>query len=589
MGDDGGVRAQTARSWGPVLLVLGGVLFAAIGFRSLTLQREASRRARESRLELIRADLRADANRLLRAPRGRPLGHWRLEPPGQRADDPKWRDGNVRRGDGAEGVRGLVPSVESARVRDLELAEKAGRGGQETHAAELFELASHAHPLLLDARALPVRVRLRALQRLAFAGIEGGTSEPLTTFLRAAEEGVRIEAAGEVGPALLTMDLWEEVQAFTASNPTPDVPAFRGAIQSLRDAADHARAGLELRDLLSEDGATMQDPHWVLRRGIDIWLYPISALFEGDFGESVAAARVLAPEEVSGFEAEPQDIVLDPPFDRVVLSIASGEEGRADAIAVVALLLGMLVYGAGAVLVIRGWRQARLAARQQADFVASVSHELKTPIASVRAMAELMAGSADSSSDRSRLYAERIDLEMQRLGATVRNVLDAAQIERGTLPVTLVEGDPAAWAERLAERVAPPLEAQGVAFQVRVDAADGTYLFDPQALESVLLNFLDNAVKFSPGEKEIELSGGRSAAGYRVEVSDRGIGIDPAEESRVFGRFYRGEAAREGAAPGVGLGLHIARQIADRHGAALYARSRVGGGSVFGVELKREV
>jgi signal transduction histidine kinase len=153
----------------------------------------------------------------------------------------------------------------------------------------------------------------------------------------------------------------------------------------------------------------------------------------------------------------------------------------------------------------------------------------------------------------------------------------------------LREGDPAVWAERLAERIAPPLQAQGAVFQVRIEAADAAYLFDPQALESVVLNFIDNAVKFSPGEKEIELSGGSSAAGYRVEVSDRGIGIDPQEQSQMFGRFYRGEAAREGAAPGVGLGLHIASQIADRHGAALYARSRVGGGSVFGVELKREV
>ena len=122
-----------------------------------------------------------------------------------------------------------------------------------------------------------------------------------------------------------------------------------------------------------------------------------------------------------------------------------------------------------------------------------------------------------------------------------------------------------------------------------IDDAPGTCAFDPDALEGVVRNLVDNAVKFSPGAAEVELLGHAGTGTYVIEVRDRGSGFGAQEQSRIFRRFYRGEAARGGAAPGVGLGLHIAGQVAERHGARLFARPRPGGGAIVGLELRDRV
>jgi hypothetical protein len=597
------VKHTLSRSWGPLLLILGGVLFAWIGLRSLALERAASARARQVRLELIRSDLRVDAERLMRAPRGRPLLQWRVEPTRLRATEEEvLAHGSVQRE--AERVLGL-PAAEALaawerlladdqpeRVR-LVAAAHAARAAQtlskQTHERLYWERAAKAPPGLRDFSTPSQPVRLLALGQLAYGALlQRGEAGPLDIFLREVEDGVRIAEGPEAGPGRVTIALQEQVEAAAAELNTSGRALPRAALLRLEHAADHARRGLRILRLLPADGVCMIDPHWGMRSGVDIWLYPVSALFEGDFGAPVAATRVLRPDEQAAFVPSDHEVVLDPPFDRVVLSLVPEAPGGEDRIALFALVLGLFVYAAGSILVVGGWRRTRRAALQQADFVASVSHELKTPIASVRAMAELLAESAGPEGGRARLYAERIEYEMQRLGATVRNVLDAAQIERGTLPVSLRAGDPGSWLAEVGERLAPGLEARGVAFTSSVEPAAGPFSFDPEALEGVVLNFVDNAVKFSPAEKILELRGRRGTRGaYHVEVLDRGRGIDGEDEDRLFGRFYRGVAARDGAAPGVGLGLHIARQVADRHGARLYAHPRRGGGAVFGLELRR--
>ena len=568
------------RSWGPLLLVLGGVVFAAIGFRSLALEREASEQAREARRAMIHADLRADANRLLRGPAGKPLGHWRLEPPG------------VPPGAGASAMDmgpEVLHSPEQARISDLELAKRALAQKDTVHALELFASAATASPLLLDGATPPVRVRVAALAQLAREGLRRGDTEPLRRFLDDVEDGVRIEKPGEIGPAQLLIDLHEEVEANRAAHKPAPAPTPSGDWTRLADAARHARLGLTMRGYIPEDGVRLWDPHWVLRKGVDIWLYPVAALFEGDYGARVQSVRVVRHEALTGLALGPDELQLDPPFERVIFDVVPEPEGGGHLIPILALFLGLLVYAAGGVLVMRGWRRSRLVAEQQADFVASVSHELKTPIASVRAMAELLETSAGDADTRTKTYAARIDREMQRLGTTVKNVLDAAQIERGTLPITLVPGDPATWLREVGERLAPELRAREATFTCAIDDAPGTCAFDPDALEGVVRNLVDNAVKFSPGAAEVELLGHAGTGTYVIEVRDRGSGFGAQEQSRIFRRFYRGEAARGGSAPGVGLGLHIAGQVAERHGARLFARPRPGGGAIVGLELRDRV
>jgi signal transduction histidine kinase len=202
-------------------------------------------------------------------------------------------------------------------------------------------------------------------------------------------------------------------------------------------------------------------------------------------------------------------------------------------------------------------------------------------------MAELLADSGGGG-QRTREYAARIESEMRRLGTTVRNVLDASQVERqGVLPVAVALADPAQVLVGLAETIRPELERRGFEFVCEAEPPAGPIPLDADALRGVLVNLLDNAAKFSLDRKEIRLEGRPTeGGGYGIAVLDRGPGIDPRQQERLFGRFYRGDEARRGAVPGVGLGLHVARSVIDAHGGRLWAERRDGGGSAFRIELR---
>jgi len=246
---------------------------------------------------------------------------------------------------------------------------------------------------------------------------------------------------------------------------------------------------------------------------------------------------------------------------------------------------GLAVYAAAAAAILLALRRARRNLAMKDDFVAAVSHEMKTPIAGVAAMAELIADGPDDPA-RTRRYAERIGVEMGRLGATVRDVLDAARIERDPTaaihPRNLEPGDVV---RETAAGVRPALERRGFAVEVVVTAAGRPYLVDPDALAHVLHNLLDNAAKFAGDRREIAVRAAPHPHAYRIEVLDRGPGVPPAERARVFDRFVRGALAREGAVPGVGLGLHVARALVEAHGGTIAVTARDGGGARFIIEL----
>lgn len=254
--------------------------------------------------------------------------------------------------------------------------------------------------------------------------------------------------------------------------------------------------------------------------------------------------------------------------------------------AAIGLALGLVVYALGCGLALVAIRRSQRAAAMQSDFVAAVSHELKTPIASVRAMAEFLADGSAGDTEKVCDYARRIEGEMGRLGATVRNVLDVARIERqGRLPVVIRADDPAAVVKRTCEAFQPTLEARG--FEVRVDVrpAPHAVLLDRDALQSVLMNLIDNAAKFSKEVKSIEIEAGPVDGGYRIVVRDRGRGLPAGGGDRLFGRFVRDDAVKRDAVPGVGLGLYVVKEIVAAHGGRVRANRRDGGGSVFEVTI----
>ena len=249
---------------------------------------------------------------------------------------------------------------------------------------------------------------------------------------------------------------------------------------------------------------------------------------------------------------------------------------------------GLAAYLLGGWALLAASARRRHAQRMQADFVAAVSHELKTPIAGVKALAEMLADERVEDPERRRLYAQRIGAEMDRLGAAVSDVLDAARIERDPTAVVrprLVE--PADAVAAAVEIARPALARRGVALSATVAPSGARMPIDPDALAHVVHNLLDNAAKFAGDRGEVTLVAGPSADGYRVEVLDRGPGIPADERARVFERFFRGADARRRAVPGTGLGLHVARALVEAHGGRVGATDRDGGGARLVVDLPR--
>ncbi len=574
-----------------LLLAAGAVALALVGWRVLLLeQTERERRAmRHSGLAVARA--KADADRLARAPRGRPLAAWRIE--GDSAVTPERQAGllhwdRLRRVAALEGdpTRALA-EYEALRdprqpkwLRDIAALRSGGllaALGQPAAAELLWAQAAEASPLLFGVE--NEHVRMMALRHLALAGLVRGDATRFRQLLEEAQDGIRLAAGGVMGPARLVMEFEELLTA-------PQRAALADEDQErLRRAVAHARRGLGVMLALPQDGTRLVEGLVAWRQGAQLLLFPVSSLVEPalpGFDPGFALER-----RSPGSALPPGAVRLAEPLaDLMVRPVPVAGDSAIGWWVAVALGFGMLVYAVGAFVALAGWRRSRIAAVQQADFTAAVSHEMKTPIASVRAMAELLGDGGAQDAERTQRYLARIEAEMQRLGSTVRNVLDAANVERGSLPVHPVAGDPADLLESVAAVLTPALESRGFVVTVEAEPALEPVAFDAAALEGVLMNLVDNAAKFSAERKRVGLRGAPTlSGGYRIEVADRGLGLDRGNTERLFERYYRGNAAREGAVPGVGLGLHIAREVIEAHGGQLNARARTGGGAVFVIEL----
>lgn len=578
--------------WAVALLLGGGAAFAFVGWRTIALERgrRESDAARRTHAAVARA--RADAERLVAAPRGRPLATWRVEeatvPSAASAAHESEASSELRAAAAEEDPQaalaryaaldrpGREPWVRHiAALRAGLLLQAAGRPDA---ARERLRTAAGASPFLLDLDR--ARVRATALMLLAEDGLRRGEPGGLRAFLDAAEDGVRIVAGSAMGPAKLLVRLEAAVRGGRVPAPAPKDGA------RLARAAGQAARGLALLVALPRDGVVLEAQGLGWRRGAQLALFPLESLQEEPLPGFPPAVSI---EHRALGAALPEGAVrLSGALASLAVVPRPREDGSTLLVSALAFGFGLLVYAAGACLALLGWRRSRQAARQQGDFTAAVSHELKTPIASVRAMAEMMAD-AGADPEGARRYAGRIELEMRRLGATVANVLDAARIEGGVLPVHPRPADPAALLERAAALAEPGLAARGLSLVVDARPARASLPLDAPALEGVIANLLDNAGKFSPADATVELRGAPTpVGGYQVRVLDRGPGLGTDHPERLFLRYHRGAAARHGAVPGVGLGLHVARQIVEAHGGRIRAQNREGGGAVLEFELPGE-
>jgi signal transduction histidine kinase len=251
------------------------------------------------------------------------------------------------------------------------------------------------------------------------------------------------------------------------------------------------------------------------------------------------------------------------------------------------LLIAMVV---GSFLIVNDLNRQVTLARQKTDFVSNVSHELKTPLTSIRMFAELLAEDRVAERDKQKSYLNIITSEAARLTRLINNVLDFSRLERGEKKYNVGELDLAALVNETVATYRPHLESNGFHLEFRRPDQAVPVRGDRDALAQVIVNLISNAEKYSNGQKEIsvELAGANeNASQAEVRVHDRGPGVPRGLEEKIFEQFYRVPDSLSSGIEGSGLGLTLARQIARAHGGDVIYSAREGGGSCFALRLPK--
>ncbi len=218
------------------------------------------------------------------------------------------------------------------------------------------------------------------------------------------------------------------------------------------------------------------------------------------------------------------------------------------------------------------------------DFVANASHELKTPVTGIRALADSLHLAMERDPDRARSMVERIQLESTRLSQLVRDLLDLARLEEGADDRVRQRVDLLALCEQQIDRLRLVAEQQQVEVFM-VGDGQGSVVGIPEDLKLIVGNLIDNAIQYNDPGGLVTVAVGPRGSGMFVEVVDNGIGIPESDQDRIFERFYRVDKARSRAAGGTGLGLSLIRHAVERHGGNVSVTSVLGEGSTFTVEL----
>ena len=239
---------------------------------------------------------------------------------------------------------------------------------------------------------------------------------------------------------------------------------------------------------------------------------------------------------------------------------------------------------AGGTLILRSLSAEMRLAGQKTTFVANVSHELKTPLTSIRLFAELLLQKRQPNEGRREEYLQIMVAEAERLSRLVDNVLTFSRQGSGQNSLRHDPLDLAALAAAVGDQLRPHLEREG--FALVVDAPEPLPVRgDEEGLRQVLVNLLSNAEKYSGDRREVELGAFRREDRGVVEVRDRGLGVIPAHAERIFQEFFRSDDSLTAPRRGTGLGLPIARHVARGHGGDVTYAPRRGGGSVFSLEI----
>lgn len=256
---------------------------------------------------------------------------------------------------------------------------------------------------------------------------------------------------------------------------------------------------------------------------------------------------------------------------RATLLPLSGEGGR----------------GLGHLLQLRDITPVKMAERARGEFISHVSHELRSPLNTIRSYADLLVEGTLAEEER-REFFNTIQTEAARLAKLIDNLLNISKIEMGSLALERSLVQVGRLIEATCQAVEPQAAAKGIRFEARLPEKLPSSYLDKQMVEVALMNLLSNALKYTPEGGSVQVRVEETPEEIHVHVIDTGCGIPEAELPHVFDKFFRGVGEAVRAQPGSGLGLALAKKVCELHGGDIKVVSREGSGSQFTMMLPRE-
>jgi len=221
--------------------------------------------------------------------------------------------------------------------------------------------------------------------------------------------------------------------------------------------------------------------------------------------------------------------------------------------------------------------------RMRSDFISMLSHEIRTPLTSIRESVNMIAEEIMGGiNQRQRKFLEIASVEIGRICELLNHLMQVSRLESGALEIKPTSIETALFVSKCIYKLNPAAEVKNINIEVQISPGLPNLMGDPEYLQRVFINLLDNAIKFSPpGSKVTVCSGLDDAAGnLRFSVSDNGPGIPKEEQSLIFNKYYQSPGARDHMS-GVGLGLNITKRIVQAHNGNVWVNSKVGKGSTF--------
>jgi len=240
----------------------------------------------------------------------------------------------------------------------------------------------------------------------------------------------------------------------------------------------------------------------------------------------------------------------------------------------------------GAVLVLHDVTESRRLVEMRKDFVANVSHELRTPVASIRAIVGALQAGAMQDPQTLERFVNSLDSETERLSLLLTDLLNISELESGKRRPRRSMVNLREIVGQAVSNLAESANRSRIGIAVTVPPALRAYV-DRRQIYQVVVNLVDNAIKYTPEGGSVEISGEETESSVILRVKDTGVGIAPAHIDRIFERFYRVDKARSRQLGGTGLGLSIVRDIVEAHGGTVTVESTEGVGSTFTVTLPK--